>query len=55
MGARVVVGVSGSPASLAALRVGVDEARRAGRVLVAVIAWEPPEGEGLYARRPDRA
>ncbi|WP_347277110.1 universal stress protein [Streptomyces durmitorensis] len=55
MGARVVVGVSGSPASLAALRVGVEEARRAGRVLVAMIAWEPPEGEGLYARRPDRA
>ncbi|MEU5953015.1 universal stress protein [Streptomyces sp. NPDC047525] len=55
MGARVVVGVSGSLASLAALRVGVEEARRAGRVLVAVIAWEPPEGEGLYARRPDRA
>ncbi|MFD0549455.1 universal stress protein [Streptomyces rectiviolaceus] len=55
MGARVVVGVSGSPASLAALRVAVEEARGAGRVLVAVIAWEPPEGEGLYARRPDRA
>ncbi|MGW7074153.1 universal stress protein [Streptomyces sp. NPDC054866] len=49
------MGVSGSPASLAALRVGVEEARRGGRVLVAVIAWEPPEGEGLYARRPDRA
>ncbi|MGW7082323.1 universal stress protein [Streptomyces sp. NPDC054871] len=55
VGARFVVGVSGSPASLAALRVGVEEARRGGRVLVAVIAWEPPEGEGLYARRPDRA
>ncbi|MEV0118386.1 universal stress protein [Streptomyces sp. NPDC050844] len=55
MGARVVVGVSGSLASLAALRAAAGEARRAGRVLVAVIAWEPPEGEGLYARRPDRA
>ncbi|MEW1926018.1 universal stress protein [Streptomyces sp. NPDC088360] len=55
MEARVVVGVSGSPASLAALRVAAEEARRAGRTLVALIAWEPPEGEGLYARRPDRA
>ncbi|MEV0323846.1 universal stress protein [Streptomyces sp. NPDC050658] len=55
MGARVVVAVSGSLASLAALRAGAREARRAGLVLVAVIAWEPPEGEGLYAKRPDRA
>ncbi|MEV8017952.1 universal stress protein [Streptomyces sp. NPDC086554] len=55
MGARVVVGVSGSLASLAALRAAAGEARRSGRVLVAVIAWEPPEGEGLYLRRPDRA
>ncbi|MET9544374.1 universal stress protein [Streptomyces sp. NPDC006627] len=51
---RVVVGVSGSPASLAALRVAAEEARRARRVLVAVIAWEPPEGETLYLRHPDR-
>ncbi|MFI6876512.1 universal stress protein [Streptomyces sp. NPDC050400] len=53
-GGRVVVGVSGSPASRAALRSAVDEARRSGRPLVAVVAWEPPEGEGLYRRRPDR-
>ncbi|WP_234543474.1 universal stress protein [Streptomyces shenzhenensis] len=52
---RVVVGVSGSLASLAALRRGVLEARRDGRTLVAVAAWEPPEGETLYAKWPDRA
>ncbi|WKX71330.1 universal stress protein [Streptomyces sp. XD-27] len=50
---RVVVGVSGSLASLAALRRGVLEARRDGRTLMAVLAWEPPEGEALYAKRPD--
>ncbi|MEV5612354.1 universal stress protein [Streptomyces sp. NPDC052225] len=52
---RVVVGVSGSPASVAALRSAVAEARRSGMPLVAVTAWEPPEGESLYARSPDRA
>ncbi|MER6141849.1 universal stress protein [Streptomyces sparsogenes] len=52
---RVVVGVSGSLASLAALRRGVLEARRDGRTLVAVAAWEPPEGKTLYAKWPDRA
>ncbi|MFD4629032.1 universal stress protein [Streptomyces sp. NPDC058284] len=50
---RVVVGVTGSLASLAALRAGADEARRSDRVLVAVIAWEPPEGEARYVRHPD--
>lgn len=54
-GEAVVVGVSGSLASLAALRVGAEQARRGGRVLVAVLAWEPPEGEGLYLRHPDPA
>ncbi|OAR23605.1 hypothetical protein A8W25_13775 [Streptomyces sp. ERV7] len=52
---RVVVGVSGSLGSLAALRAAADEARRSGRRLVAVIAWEPPEGEYLYLRHPDPA
>ncbi|MFC7303105.1 universal stress protein [Streptomyces monticola] len=51
---RVVVGVNGSLASLAALRTAADEARRSGRRLLAVIAWEPPEGEVLYVRCPDR-
>ncbi|GAA3941087.1 hypothetical protein GCM10022244_56360 [Streptomyces gulbargensis] len=52
---RVVVGVSGSLASLAALRQATAHARRASVPLVAVLAWEPPEGETLYARHPDRA
>ncbi|MFG3256789.1 universal stress protein [Streptomyces sp. NPDC048172] len=52
--ARVVVGVSGSLASLAALRVAAQEARRGGATLVAVTAWSPPEGERAYLRRPDR-
>lgn len=52
---RVVVGVSGSPGSLAALRAGAREAWVSGRELVAVVAWSPPEGEGMFARFPDRA
>ncbi|MGW6397893.1 universal stress protein [Streptomyces sp. NPDC055134] len=50
---QVVVGVSDSLGGLAALRAAAEQARRSGRVLVAVLAWEPPEGEGLYVRRPD--
>ncbi|MFD8000174.1 universal stress protein [Streptomyces mirabilis] len=41
---RVVVGVSGSPGSLAALHRGAFEAHRTGAVLLAVGAWEPPRG-----------
>jgi nucleotide-binding universal stress UspA family protein len=52
---RVVVGVSGSLAGLAALRTAARAARESGRVLVAVLAWEPPEGEALYVRNPDSA
>ncbi|WP_251072980.1 universal stress protein [Streptomyces sp. ISL-43] len=52
---RVVVGVSGSLGSLAALRAGAREARLGGRELVAVVVWSPPEGEGLFARFPDKA
>ncbi|MFC9849002.1 universal stress protein [Streptomyces sp. NPDC060223] len=52
---RVVVGVSGSLASLAALRVAAHTARESGRTLVAALAWEPPEGEVLYVRSPDSA
>lgn len=49
---RVVVGVSGSPSSLHALRVAVGEARRSGRALLAVLAWEPVGGEIAYHRAP---
>ncbi|WP_327391878.1 MULTISPECIES: universal stress protein [unclassified Streptomyces] len=52
---RLVVGVSGSLTSLAGLRQAAEEARRTGDTLLAVIAWEPPEGEHAYLRRPDRA
>ena len=48
--ARVVVGVSGSPGSLVALRLAAVEARRRSAVLWPVLAWEPPGGE-LSARR----
>ncbi|GGZ28764.1 universal stress protein [Streptomyces olivaceoviridis] len=48
--ARVVVGVSGSPNSLVALRRAAEEARRRGAELWPVLAWEPPGGE-LAARR----
>ncbi|MFF7440664.1 universal stress protein [Streptomyces sp. NPDC008122] len=54
-GGRVVVGVTGSLASLAALRYAAALARRDGRAVLAVLAWEPPEGEALFARMPDRA
>ncbi|QEV21112.1 universal stress protein [Streptomyces alboniger] len=50
---RVVVGVTGSLASLAALRAAAEEARRGCRTLVAVTAWAPPEGEAVYLRHPD--
>ncbi|MEU6881442.1 universal stress protein [Streptomyces sp. NPDC046712] len=54
-GRRIVVGVSGSLASLAALRHATALARREEAELLAVLAWEPPEGEALFARAPDRA
>ncbi|MCS0603646.1 universal stress protein [Streptomyces sp. LP11] len=47
---RVVVGVSGSPGSLAALGRAADEARLRGAELWPVVAWEAPEGD-LAARR----
>ncbi|GHE06346.1 hypothetical protein GCM10010339_46240 [Streptomyces alanosinicus] len=49
----MVVGVSDSLAGLAALRRGIVEARRGARTLVAVRAWEPPEGETLFRRWPE--
>ncbi|MFG2821493.1 universal stress protein [Kitasatospora sp. NPDC048365] len=49
---RIVVGVSGSLGSIAALHRAVAEARsRAVEVLV-VHAWEPPGGEFGYRRSP---
>ena len=49
---RVVVGVDGSPGSLAALRYAVEQARRLGRVLVAVIAWKPVGNQVAPHRAP---
>lgn len=51
---RVIVGVSGSLASLAALRAAVAVARSTGSDLTAVCAWEMPEGRAHSARHPDR-
>jgi nucleotide-binding universal stress UspA family protein len=49
---RVIVGVSGSPASVAALRVGADHARRDDVPLLAVHAWVPPGGDIAERRWP---
>ncbi|WP_084701533.1 universal stress protein [Streptacidiphilus anmyonensis] len=49
---RVVVGVSGTPTSLQALRTAVAEARSTGSSLVAVLAWTPVGGEISYRRAP---
>jgi nucleotide-binding universal stress UspA family protein len=49
---RVVVGVSGSVANLAALHAGVEAARRLASPLVAVLAWVPVGGELAYRRAP---
>ena len=48
---RVIVGASGSPGSLRALRHAEDLARRGDATLTAVLAWVPPGGE-LAARQP---
>jgi len=42
---RLIVGTSGSPGSLAALRYGEVLARAHHAVLIPVIAWEPPGGD----------
>lgn len=49
---RVIVGVSGSLGSLAALRRAVAEARRLDAVLVPVLAWHPVGGEFAYRSHP---
>ena len=49
---RVVVGVSGSLANLAALHCAVDCARELGAEVIAVRAWLPAGGEIAYRRGP---
>ncbi|WP_327071056.1 universal stress protein [Kitasatospora sp. NBC_01250] len=49
---QVVVGVDGSAGSLAALRLGAEEAERHGVPLRPVLALVPPGGEAAEARWP---
>ncbi|MFE2724786.1 universal stress protein [Kitasatospora sp. NPDC059327] len=49
---RVVVGVSGSLGSLAALHRAVAEARRTDAEVLAVLCWTPAGGEFGYRRSP---
>jgi nucleotide-binding universal stress UspA family protein len=42
---RIIVGVSGSPGSLQALRHAADLARMHGAVLIPLLAWTPPGGD----------
>ena len=49
---RVIVGVSGSPGSIPALRYAASIARRENAPLVAVHAWLPPDGELADRRNP---
>jgi nucleotide-binding universal stress UspA family protein len=52
VGARVIVGVSGSLRSLGALRAGVAHACLTEATLLAVLAWAPEGGEVAYLRAP---
>ncbi len=49
---RVIVGVSGSPGSIRALRYAADLARFHGAPLFTVLAWVPPGGEMAEHRAP---
>ena len=49
---RLIVGTSGSPGSLRALRYGEFLARAHHAFLVPVIAWEPPGGERAERIQP---
>lgn len=49
---RVVVGASGSPGSLAALRYAEFLARSHDAALVPVLAWEPPGGDRAAQVQP---
>jgi nucleotide-binding universal stress UspA family protein len=50
--ARVIIGASGSPGSLAALRYAEFLARSHDAVLVPVLAWEPPGGDRAAQLQP---
>ena len=49
---RVVVGVSGSPASIRAFRIAAGQADRFDVPLIAVDAWVPPGGDLAERRAP---
>jgi nucleotide-binding universal stress UspA family protein len=50
---RVVVGVSGSPGSLGALRYAAEMARGQSAILTPVLAWTPPGGDVADRRCPN--
>jgi nucleotide-binding universal stress UspA family protein len=49
---RVIVGASGSPGSLRALRHAEDLARHSVATLIPVLAWTPPGGDLAARRQP---
>jgi nucleotide-binding universal stress UspA family protein len=49
---RVIVGVSGSPGSLQALRYAAEMARTNHAMLMPVLAWTPPGGELADRKHP---
>jgi nucleotide-binding universal stress UspA family protein len=49
---RVIVGASGSPGSLRALRFAADLARDSDALLISVLAWSPPGGDLAERRAP---
>ncbi len=49
---RVIVGASGSPGSLRALRYAEDLARHSDAMLIPVLAWAPPGGDLAERRAP---
>jgi len=52
---RIVVGVDGSPPSIAALRWAVHQAEQTGTAIDAVIAWEFPVVAGGFGWAPNAA